>query len=175
MKPMRIQTFKPLSSKGWFGLLSLLLLTGCGGSSTAEQVCVPGVAQECPCGGVYQECKEDGSGFTSCPCNGIADATESEIGATLSDTGDTTVSGRDRQEETEGETLDAIIATPDSEGEASGDASAGEDGSDSAGDATGNPEDAEEQESDTVDGAASGGGSPAIRRMKKRTQTQAMG
>jgi len=33
--------------------------------------CIPGTQQECACEGVYQECKEDGSGFTSCECSGL--------------------------------------------------------------------------------------------------------
>ena len=49
---------------------------GCGGDDEAfpefvAASCVPGVQQECACEGVYQECKEDGSGFTPCACLGV--------------------------------------------------------------------------------------------------------
>ena len=46
------------------------LMVGCGGDEDASeaQACTPGVTQECACPDQYQECKEDGSGFTSCDC-----------------------------------------------------------------------------------------------------------
>ena len=58
-----------------------LALMACGGEEDPENLCVPGVAQPCPCEGVIQECKPDGSGFTSCDCSaseGEENASEEE-------------------------------------------------------------------------------------------------
>ena len=60
-----------------------LALMACGGEEDPENLCVPGVAQPCPCEGVIQECKPDGSGFTSCDCSaseGGENASEEEAG-----------------------------------------------------------------------------------------------
>ena len=61
----------------WGGVLALfVLIVGCGDENetvleNGSMACVPGTQQECACEGVYQECKEDGSGFTSCECSNI--------------------------------------------------------------------------------------------------------
>ena len=61
-----------------FGFVWVLIwLAGCGGDDEG-MACIPGVQQECACEGVYQECKEDGSGFTSCDCDGASESASSE-------------------------------------------------------------------------------------------------
>ena len=51
--------------------LILLCAQGCDSEAPIASVCIPGTAQACPCEGFFQECKQDGSGYTACECPGL--------------------------------------------------------------------------------------------------------